>query len=50
MRRRQASRGIVMLWAMFCRETLGPGIRMEITLTRTTHLEIVEQHITPSWQ
>ena len=36
MGRRQASGGSVMLWAMFCWETLGPGIHVDVTLTRTT--------------
>ncbi|MCI4391499.1 hypothetical protein PGIGA_G00135220 [Pangasianodon gigas] len=41
MRRRQAGGGGVMLWAMFCWETLSPGIHVDVTLTRTTHLNTV---------
>ncbi|KAK3512117.1 hypothetical protein QTP70_031236, partial [Hemibagrus guttatus] len=38
---RQTSRGRVMLWAMFCWETLGPGINVNVILTGTTYLNIV---------
>ena len=31
----------VNLWKMFCWENLGPGIHVEVTLTRTTYLSIV---------
>ena len=31
----------VMLWTMFCWETLGPGIHVDVTLKRTPYLEIV---------
>ena len=34
MGRRQAGGGSVMLWAMFCWETLGPAIHVDVTLTR----------------
>ena len=44
MGRRQASGGSVMLWAMFCWETLGPAIHVDVTLTRTTYLSIVADH------
>uniref|UniRef100_A0AAY5KZE1 Tc1-like transposase DDE domain-containing protein n=1 Tax=Esox lucius TaxID=8010 RepID=A0AAY5KZE1_ESOLU len=44
---RQASRGSVMLWAMFCWETLGPAIHVDVTLTRTTYLSIVVDHVHP---
>ncbi|KAK3562823.1 hypothetical protein QTP86_010397 [Hemibagrus guttatus] len=40
-------RGIVMLWAMFCWETLGPAIHVYVTLTRTTYLSIVADHVHP---
>ncbi|KAK3559176.1 hypothetical protein QTP86_005072 [Hemibagrus guttatus] len=44
--RRQACDGSVMLWAMFCWETLGP-IHVDVTLTRTTYLSIVTDHVHP---
>lgn len=34
-----------MLWAMFCWETLGPGIHVDVPLTYTTHLKIVTHYI-----
>ena len=34
--RRQAGGGSVMLWAMFCWETLGPAIHVDVNLTRVT--------------
>ena len=43
--RRQASGGSVMLWAMFCWETLGPAIHVDVTLTCTTYLCIVADHL-----
>lgn len=38
-----ASGGDVMLWVMFCRGwgTLGSGIQVDVTLTRSTFLNIV---------
>ena len=45
--RRKASGGSVMLWAMFCGETLGPGIHVDVTLTRTTYLNIVADQVHP---
>ncbi len=45
MRRRQASRGIVMFWPMFCWETLDPGIHVDVTLAHTTYLKIVTDHV-----
>ena len=45
--RRQAGGGSVMLWAMFCWETLGPAIRVDINLTRVTYLNIVVHQIHP---
>ena len=47
MGRRQAGGGSVMLWAMFCWETLGPAIHVDVTLTRTTYLSIVADHVHP---
>ncbi len=45
---RQASGDSVMLLALFCWETLGPGIHVDVTLTHTTyHLKIVADHIHP---
>ena len=38
MERRQARGGSVMLRAMFCRETLGSGIHVNVTLMHTTSL------------
>ena len=40
MGRRKAGGGSVMLWAIFCWETLGPAIHVDGTLTRTTYLNI----------
>lgn len=45
--RRQAGGGSVMLWAMFCWETLGLAIHVDVTLTRTTYLSIVADHVHP---
>ncbi|KAE8297395.1 Transposable element Tcb1 transposase Transposable element Barney transposase [Larimichthys crocea] len=39
--------GSVMLWAMFCWETLGPVIHVDVTLTPTTYLNIVTDHVHP---
>ncbi|KAK3540543.1 hypothetical protein QTP70_034300 [Hemibagrus guttatus] len=47
MGRRQASGRSVMLWAVFCWETLGPAIHVDVTLTRTTYLSIVADHVYP---
>ncbi|KAK3524459.1 hypothetical protein QTP70_029308, partial [Hemibagrus guttatus] len=47
MGRRQAGGGSVMLWAMFCWETLGPAIHVDVTLTSTTYLSIVADHVHP---
>ncbi|KAK3566489.1 hypothetical protein QTP86_034054 [Hemibagrus guttatus] len=40
----------VMLWAMFCWETLGPAIHVDVTLTHTTCLSIVADHVHPSME
>ena len=45
MGRRQAGGGSVMLWTMFCWDTLGPGIHVDVTLTRTTYLNIVAEQV-----
>lgn len=42
MGRRKTQGGAVMLWAMFCWETLGP-----VTLAHTTYLSIVADHMNP---
>ena len=34
-----------MLWAMFCWETLGPAIHVDVNLTRVTHLNIVADQV-----
>ncbi|KAK3566845.1 hypothetical protein QTP86_004548 [Hemibagrus guttatus] len=47
MGRRKAGRGSVMLWAMFCWETLGHAIHVDVTLTRTTYLSIAADHVHP---
>ncbi|XDV38453.1 hypothetical protein PO909_007853 [Leuciscus waleckii] len=39
--RGQADGESVMLWAMFCWETLGPAIHMDVNLTCATYLNIV---------
>ena len=39
--------GSGMLWAMICWEVLGPAIHVDVTLTRTTYLNIVADHIHP---
>ncbi|MCJ8749228.1 hypothetical protein PDJAM_G00173930 [Pangasius djambal] len=36
-----------MLWAMFCWETLGPGIHVDVTSTCTTYLNIVADRVHP---
>ncbi|MCJ8732479.1 hypothetical protein PDJAM_G00211810 [Pangasius djambal] len=47
---RQAVGGSVMRWVIFCLETFGHGIHVDVTLTCTTYLNIVEDQYTPSWQ
>ncbi|KAK3528244.1 hypothetical protein QTP86_027960, partial [Hemibagrus guttatus] len=47
MGRRRAGGGSVMLWAMFCWETLGPAIHVDITLTCTTYLNNAADHVHP---
>ncbi|MCJ8744457.1 hypothetical protein PDJAM_G00118960 [Pangasius djambal] len=36
-----------MLWAMFCWETLGPGIHVDVALTRATRLNIAADQVHP---
>ena len=47
MGRRQAGGGSVMLLAVFCWESLGPAIHVDVTLKCTTHLMIVADHVHP---
>ncbi|KAK3526241.1 hypothetical protein QTP70_020394 [Hemibagrus guttatus] len=47
MGRRQAVKGIVMFWAMFCWETLGPAIHVDVTLTCITYQSIAAYHVHP---
>ncbi|KAK3522147.1 hypothetical protein QTP70_026962 [Hemibagrus guttatus] len=47
MGRRRAGRGSVMLWAMFCWETLGPAIHVDVTVTCSTYLSIAADHLHP---
>ncbi len=35
------------LWSMFCWETFGPGIHVDITLTNATYLKIVANYTYP---
>ena len=44
---RQANGGSVMLWAIFCWETLGPAIHVDLTLTLTSYLSVVADHVHP---
>ncbi|KAK3570549.1 hypothetical protein QTP86_022085 [Hemibagrus guttatus] len=45
MGRRQAARGSVMLWAMFCWESLGSAIHVDVILTCATCLNILADHV-----
>ncbi|KAJ8276573.1 hypothetical protein COCON_G00083250, partial [Conger conger] len=45
--RRQDGGGSMMLWAMFCWETLGPGIHVDVNLTHATYLNIVADQVHP---
>ena len=47
MGRRQAGWGSVMLWAMFCWETLGPAIHVDVSLTHTTYISFVADRAHP---
>ncbi len=42
---RLVGKGSVMLWEIFCWEILAPGIHVDVTLTCTTYLKIVADHI-----
>ncbi|KAK3519542.1 hypothetical protein QTP70_035066, partial [Hemibagrus guttatus] len=44
---RRLARVILMLWAMFCWETLGPAVHVDVTVTRSTYLSIVTDHVHP---
>ncbi|MCJ8748985.1 hypothetical protein PDJAM_G00170790 [Pangasius djambal] len=45
MGRRRAGGGSVMVWAMFFWETSGPGVHVDVTVTRTTYLNTAaDQH------
>jgi len=44
---RQAIGGSVMRWTMFCWETLGPDIHVEVYLTPATYLNIVADQVHP---
>ena len=48
MGRRQAGRGSIMLWVIFCWETLDPGIHVDVTLTHTTYLNTYKPNTHPS--
>ncbi|KAK3535325.1 hypothetical protein QTP70_007940 [Hemibagrus guttatus] len=37
----------VLLWSVFCWETLGPAIHVDVTLTRSTYLSIAADHVHP---
>ena len=39
--------GSVMHWAIFCCQTLGSAIRVDVSLTHTTYLSIVAEHVYP---
>jgi len=36
-----------MLWAMFCWETLGPAIHVEVNLTHVTYRNIIADQVHP---
>lgn len=39
--------GVVMLWAMFCWETLGPAVHVDDALTGSTYLNIIADQVHP---
>lgn len=45
MGRRQAGGGSMMLWTVFCWETVGPTIHVDVTLTSNSYLNIVADHV-----
>ena len=47
MGRWQVGRASVMLWAMFCWQTLNPSIHVHVTLTHATYLNIVADQVHP---
>ncbi|KAF3698669.1 hypothetical protein EXN66_Car014356 [Channa argus] len=48
MERSQGSRGSVTLWAIFCWETLGACVHVDVNLTGTTYLTSLRTMCTPS--
>ncbi|KAK3532871.1 hypothetical protein QTP70_001156 [Hemibagrus guttatus] len=47
MGRSRAGGGSVLLWSMFCWETLGPTVHVDVTVTRSTYLSIAADHVHP---
>lgn len=47
MGRKQAGGSSVMLLGKFCWKTLGPGVHVDVTLTSTTYLSFVADHVHP---
>ncbi|KAK3533242.1 hypothetical protein QTP70_013655 [Hemibagrus guttatus] len=47
MGRRRAGGGSVLLWSVFCWETLGPAVHVDVTVTRSIYLSIVADHVHP---
>ena len=47
MERRQAGGSSVMLWAIFCWETLDPAIHVDVTFSGATYVSIVADHLWP---
>lgn len=45
--RMQAGGGCLMLWAMFCWATLGPGNHLDVTLSHTIYLNVVADQVHP---
>lgn len=39
-----------MLWTVFLRDTKGPSIHVDVTLTCTTYLAIVSDHVYPFFE
>lgn len=48
--RRKTSEGSLMLWAMYCWETLGSAIHVAVTLTCATYIKISVDHVHPFMQ
>lgn len=47
MGRMQASRGTMMLWAMFYWDTVAPAIHVDVTVTQTTYQSTAADHVHP---